>query len=349
MPKLKGLNATIRRKPKRATKSCHMSNETDRCQCHSSQAEGMSGKILSINISDTKGTIKHRVSTAIINQLGIIGDAHAGNWHRQISLLDIASIIKFQKQFHRNINYGEFAENLTIQGIDLSCAAVGDRFRSGKMELEVTQIGKQCRGHKCDIFKITCDCIMPKKGIFCRVIRSGEITSGDVIEYFPKIWKILVITLSDRASNNEYEDKSGPIAQDILSNFFIAKKWRYQIKSIILPDEAMQLKEHLQKARIAKTDLIVTLGSTGIGPRDIAPEVIISICDKIIPGIMENIRRKFSTSNINATLSRSVAGIVNKTQVYALPGNPRAVAEYLPEILKTLEHIILMLNGLDPH
>jgi len=95
--------------------------------------------------------------------------------------------------------------------------------------------------------------------------------------------------------------------------------------------------------------VIVTTGGTGIGPRDITPEVVTALCQKQIPGIMEHIRAKFGAANPNALLSRSVAGVAGRSQIYALPGSVRAVEEYLGEILKTLEHVLCMLHGLDVH
>jgi len=94
---------------------------------------------------------------------------------------------------------------------------------------------------------------------------------------------------------------------------------------------------------------VITTGGTGVGPRDITPETVAGVFEKIIPGIMENIRMKFGQAKPNALLSRSVAAVGGQTQCYALPGSVRAVDEYMGEILKTLEHVIYMLHGLDVH
>ena len=99
----------------------------------------------------------------------------------------------------------------------------------------------------------------------------------------------------------------------------------------------------------AGTDVIFTLGSTGVGPRDIAPETVSSLCEKIIPGIMENIRIKYGANKPSVFLRRSVAAVSGTTQVYTLPGSVKAVQEYLEEILKTLEHTVFMMHGLDTH
>ncbi len=307
------------------------------------------GKVIAVNISEQKGMTKHPVNKALVDKKGIAGDAHAGNWHRQISLLDQNSIAKFSGQFNRNINPGEFAENITISGIDLSTAAVLDRFCIGEIELEVTQIGKQCHGDKCAIYQEVGNCVMPKEGIFCRVIHGGGISQGDTIEYIPRALRIQIITLSDRAFAGIYDDRSGPVAKQILANFFTDKRWHWQIDTTILPDDARELGRCLQDATAKETDIIFTLGGTGVGPKDIVPEVVISVCDKIIPGIMENIRGKYGSDKPAALLSRSTAGVINKTQIYALPGSVTAVQEYLQEILKTLEHTIFMLHDIDIH
>jgi len=143
-------------------------------------------KILSVNISDLKGKKKERVESIILDEKGIIGDAHAGDWIRQVSMLGIESIRKFNQLMGKNIQFGEFAENLTTEGMELFNGSVSDRFISNTVELEVTQIGKKCHGGKCVIFKESGDCVMPKEGIFCKVIKGGEIKAGNVFVYHPK-------------------------------------------------------------------------------------------------------------------------------------------------------------------
>ena len=126
-------------------------------------------------------------------------------------------------------------------------------------------------------------------------------------------------------------------------------RWRGNIRSIVLPDESEMLKAELQKAVKGAVDVVFTLGSTGLGQRDIAPQSVTQISQITIPGIMENIRTKFGSENPNALLSRSVAVLAGKTQIYTLPGSVRAVEQYLGEIFKTLEHAIFMIHGIDAH
>jgi len=135
-------------------------------------------EVLSVNISEQKGTIKKPVDSIIITADGIKNDAHAGNWHRQISLLDSESIERFEKVLGRPINFGEFAENITTKGIILHETHPGNQLIIGDCILEVTQIGKECHGHNCEIFQQVGRCVMPKEGIFAKVIKCGIIKPG---------------------------------------------------------------------------------------------------------------------------------------------------------------------------
>ncbi len=306
-------------------------------------------KVASINVSRDKGVAKTPVEAVVIDQNGLVGDAHAGPWHRQVSFLDLAQIEGFAAQAARPIKPGEFAENITTQGLDLGRLAVLDRVKIGAVELEVTQIGKECHAQACAIFRQVGRCLMPQEGVFSRVISGGSIKVGDAVEHRPRPLSFYIITLSDRAHQGVYEDKSGPAAQRILSEFLAGKRWHARLETIILPDDAARLDESLLAAKEAGGDVIITTGSTGVGPRDIAPETVTRRLDKLIPGVMEAIRIKCGAENPNALLTRSVAGVWGRSLVYVLPGSSKAVAEYLQEIIKTLEHLILMIHGIDAH
>ena len=307
------------------------------------------GSVISVNISQEKGVSKTPVPEIEIDDKGVVGDAHAGPWHRQVSLLGIESIEKFSRASGRAFAYGDFAENITTSGLTLPEMGLLDRLALGGAELEVTQIGKKCHGDGCAIYQEVGRCIMPREGIFCRVIRGGRVKPGDGIAYTRRALRCRVITLSDRAHAGEYADLSGPRVRDLLGAFCEARRWRPAIEGTVLPDEAQPLRAALIAAREEETDVVVTTGGTGIGPRDITPEVVTEVADKLIPGIMEHARVKYGAGKPNALLSRSVAGVMGKTLVYALPGSVKAVEEYLEEILKTLEHAVLMLHGVDTH
>lgn len=137
-------------------------------------------KVISVNISERKGTIKTPVpSIALKKNHGIIGDAHAGNWHRQVSLLAIESLNKMKEKIP-SLKPGDFAENIMTEGIILHTLPIGTILEIGECQLEVTQIGKEC--HKgCEIRSITGECIMPTEGIFAIVKKEGEIFPEDVI------------------------------------------------------------------------------------------------------------------------------------------------------------------------
>jgi len=143
-------------------------------------------KVISVNISEKKGTIKKPVDVIHITEMGVESDAHAGDWHRQVSLLAKESIEKFEKTLGRKLEYGEFAENITTEGITLHTMNPGDRLKIGNVELEVTQIGKECHGAGCAIFSQVGKCVMPKEGIFAKVIKTGKIKANDSIIYVAK-------------------------------------------------------------------------------------------------------------------------------------------------------------------
>jgi len=130
--------------------------------------------LLSINISDSTGVRKTPVPRAVLKEsYGIVGDAHAGDWHRQVSLLAEEDIAAMRGR-GVEIGFGDFAENLTTRGIDLASLSIGARLCIGEARLEVTQIGKECH-HGCVISQTVGDCVMPRRGVFARVIRGGEI------------------------------------------------------------------------------------------------------------------------------------------------------------------------------
>ena len=306
-------------------------------------------KVVSVNISEKKGTIKKPVSSIVLDEKGIVGDAHAGKWHRQVSLLGRDSITTFEESANRSILPGEFAENIITEGIDLTAAHVLDRFTIGEVVLEMTQLGKKCHGDSCAIFREVGSCIMPKEGIFCRVVHGGEIKSGDAVVYTPSTLNVKIITLSDRAANGEYTDRSGPQIETDLAAHFNNRPWNFQCERALIPDDAAALKRIVEEAVGEGIDILFTTGGTGIGPRDITPDTILPMLEKTLPGIMEYIRVKYGETIPSALLSRSVAGLIGQTQIYTLPGSVKAVKEYTAEILRTLEHTLLMLHGIDAH
>ena len=136
--------------------------------------------VLAVCISENKGERKKPVESVELRENhGIVGDAHAGEWHRQVSLLAQESIDKMRK-LGLDVNAGDFAENITTSGIDLISLPIGSRLQIGESLLEVTQIGKECHT-RCAIFYQAGDCVMPKEGIFVKVITGGTVKPGDEI------------------------------------------------------------------------------------------------------------------------------------------------------------------------
>ncbi|MCC8028739.1 MAG: MOSC domain-containing protein [Lachnospiraceae bacterium] len=136
------------------------------------------GVIKGICISDIRGIQKKEVGTAcLVEDWGLQEDAHAGHWHRQVSLLSFEKIEEFRKR-GANVDFGAFGENIIVEGYDFKTLPIGTRFRCGTALLEMTQIGKECHSH-CEIYKIMGDCIMPREGVFTKVLEGGPISVGD--------------------------------------------------------------------------------------------------------------------------------------------------------------------------
>ncbi|MCL2366352.1 MAG: MOSC domain-containing protein [Oscillospiraceae bacterium] len=143
-------------------------------------------KVSAVCISDIKGVIKKPVSEIFVKiDHGIEGDAHAGQWHRQVSLLGDESVDKLRAQMP-NLKAGVFAENILTSGICLYELPIGTKLRIGQALLSVTQIGKECHNQGCAIKRQTGDCVMPREGIFAQVIEEGAIKAGDEIEVVPQ-------------------------------------------------------------------------------------------------------------------------------------------------------------------
>ena len=228
------------------------------------------GKILAVCISEKKGTTKANVKKAYLKeQFGLENDAHGGKWHRQVSLLSAERIEEFRKKIW--VDYGAFGENLVVEGFDFRQLPVGSRFAVGEAVLEMTQIGKECH-NDCVIKQQTGECIMPREGVFARVLKGGMVQVGDEMKLLPPQenppLRAAVITLSDKGSRGEREDKSGPLVAEMLLEA------GYQIEeTLLLPDGMQPLKSQLIRlADGRQMDLILTTGGTGFAPTDVTPE-----------------------------------------------------------------------------
>lgn len=142
------------------------------------------GKIMAVCISEKRGTQKKNIEKVrLIENFGLEGDAHGGNWHRQVSLLSYEKVQAFEEK-GISVEDGAFGENLLVEGFDFKNLPVGTRFRCGEVLLEMTQIGKECHSH-CEIYQAVGDCIMPREGVFARVLHGGMIQIGDELEIVP--------------------------------------------------------------------------------------------------------------------------------------------------------------------
>ena len=302
------------------------------------------GKVIAICISDVRGIQKIPQGSAFFEKgWGIQGDAHGGNWHRQVSLLGAEKIEQFNAK-GAGVKPGAFGENLVVEGFDFRALPVGTMLRCGSVLLELTQIGKECRSH-CEIFKKMGDCIMPREGVFARVLEPGAIRIGDemVLEprTSPRPWQAAVITLSDKGVSGQREDKSGPaIAQRLTEQGYEV------LEQLILSDESDPLRQHLIRlADQRQPDLILTTGGTGFGPRDNTPEAVLAVADRNAPGIAEAIRAASLAITPRAMLSRGVSVIRGKTLIITLPGSPKACMESMDVFLEVIPHGLELLRG----
>jgi len=305
--------------------------------------------VISTNVSTAKGTSKQPQPEIAIDHDGVIGDAHAGPGLRQVSLLAQESTEKFARESGRNFAPGEFAENLTTRGLTIDAVSPLDRLSIGAVSLEVTQVGKRCHGKGCAIFREIGRCVMPREGVFTRVLHGGTVKPGDSLTHSKRVLTAWVITVSDRASIGQYQDRSGPRITQLLQQHMGGKAWLLACRNIIVPDEPHELAALLEQAKDTGVDIVITTGGTGIGPRDITPNVVREHLSQELPGIMEYIRVTYGREHPAALISRSVAGVMGGGLVYTLPGSVRAVEQYMAELLKTMEHLIYTLRGLDIH
>ena len=228
----------------------------------------MKGILRGICTSEKKGTQKVQVPQVYLREgHGIEGDAHAGNWHRQVSLLALEKIEAFREK-GADVDFGAFGENLIIEGFDLRALPVGTRFKVGEDALlELTQIGKECHS-RCAIYHQVGDCIMPREGVFTIVLHSGTVKTGDTVEMIPadpdRPFTAAVITLSDKGYRGEREDTSGPAVVKIL------EENGYQVvETMILPDnQAMLERQLIRLADQRQVNLILTSGGTGFSERE---------------------------------------------------------------------------------
>jgi molybdenum cofactor synthesis domain-containing protein len=295
------------------------------------------GTVVAVCISEAKGTPKHTVDS--INLLvahGAEGDAHAGNWHRQVSLLSWDKVEAFRAR-GAEVADGAFGENLLVKGIDFRALPIGTQLSVGKALMEITQIGKECHSG-CAIYQQMGDCIMPREGVFAKVLKEGEVRAGDSMTALLR-FRAAILTSSDKGYAGEREDISGAVVREMLvaAGFSV-------VRHTLLPDEFELLTQEIETVcDEGLADLLVTTGGTGFSPRDIMPEATTKACERMVPGIPEAMRAESLTITKRAMLSRAVAGIRRRTLVINLPGSPKSVRENFSAVLPELTHGLDML------
>ena len=302
------------------------------------------GVVKAICISTERGTEKYAIEEAnFIKDYGIEGDAHAGKWHRQVSLLSYNKVEEFNAK-GGNVEDGAFGENVLVSGLDFKNLPVGTILKCGEVVLEMTQIGKECHSH-CNIFHRVGDCIMPREGVFAIVKNGGVMKIGDVmVAELPKAdahLRAAVMTLSDKGFAGERVDESGPKAVAML------EAAGYEIvETLLLPDAQKKIeRELIRLADSRQVDLIITTGGTGMSVRDCTPEATLAVATRNVPGIAEAIRAGSMAITKRAMLGRGASVLRNNTLIVNLPGSVKAVEESLEIVLPELEHGLRILKG----
>lgn len=302
------------------------------------------GKVVAVCVGSERGTQKQNVGSGrFVVGWGIEGDAHAGRWHRQVSMLGLDQIAAFNAR-GAGVEPGAFGENLVVEGFEFRALPVGTLLRCGGVLLEITQIGKECHNH-CEIYRRMGDCIMPREGVFARVLCEGVIRVGDemTVEARQGVrpWQSAVITLSDKGARGERMDESGPAIAGRL------KAAGYEVvEQLLIADDAEMLKKQLCRlADQRQLDLVLTTGGTGFSPRDVTPEATLAVAERSAPGIAEAIRAASLAVTSRAMLSRGAAVIRGKTLIINLPGSPKACMESMDVFLDVVPHGLELLRG----
>ena len=327
--------------------------------------KSLQGIVEAFCISEKRGTEKHSIAEAkFIKDFGIEGDAHAGAWHRQVSLLSYDKVLEFNAK-GGNADIGAFGENVLVSGLDFKNLPVGTILKCGDVILEMTQIGKECHSH-CTIFHRVGDCIMPREGVFAVVLQGGVLQKGAVMTAeLPKIdaplrAAVMTHAISDALLGACRGGDIGKLFPDTDPAYkgadslklleIVGKKLEeagYKIvETLLLPDAQKKIeRELIRLADSRQVDLIITTGGTGMAVRDCTPEATLAVATRNVPGIAEAIRAGSMAITKRAMLGRGVSVLRNNTLIVNLPGSVKAVEESLALVLPELEHGLRVLKG----
>jgi len=307
----------------------------------------MGARVVAVCTSAERGRKRAAERAEFVAGHGIAGDAHAGPTHRQISLLDERDVESMRAQ-GLSLEPGAFGENLVLAGLDLEALGAGSRLSVGAAEIELTQVGKVCH-EPCSIYAQAGDCVMPRAGVFARVLRGGEVAPGDhvaLVAVVPRsMIQAAVLTVSDRCAAGQTRDTAGPAVAAELEAALGARVARV----VLVPDEADVIARELEQLAGQRLDLVLTAGGTGCGPRDVTPEATRRVIDRELPGLAEAMRAASARITPHALLQRGIAGTRHDTLIVNLPGSEQAALENLRAILPALPHAVRLLRGEAAH
>ena len=308
------------------------------------ERDAPAGTLAAVCLSEKKGEQKIEVEGAtLVAGHGLQGDAHAGTWHRQVSLLDDADVDMMRAK-GLTLAAGAFGENLVLKGLNLEALSLGARLRVGPdAVLQLTQRGKECHT-RCAIYRQAGDCIMPRLGIFARVRRGGPVATGDAVVLEPSLnrTRLAVVTLSDKGAVGQRQDVGGDTATAILEQALSVDA----VARTMLPDDQEAIEAELRRLCDEEVcDLVITTGGTGLSPRDVTPEATLAVTDREVPGMAEAMRAAGMAKTPRAMLSRGVSAMRGQTLIVNLSGSPRAVQEQLEAIMPALPHAIEVASG----
>ena len=305
----------------------------------------MHGHLISVNLGKIRGVPKHPIDEGILTpEWGLKGDAHGGDWDRQISLFPIETLALVPRNVRESFEENAYSENLTLEGIPPEKLRPGTILRIGEAQIKILEIGKP----SFEPPESGRPYIVSREGRFGRILKEGRVKSGDWVEIVkegepaPDAPRLALVTLSDKGAKGEREDISGKFL-----TWYATRLGAEILFSTIIPDEKQQIKKALFRGIDEKADLILTTGGTGLAPRDVTPDATLEVIDRQVPGFAEAMRMESLKKTPHALASRAVSGIAGKTLIINLPGSPKAVAECMEVIFPALKHAIEKLRG-DP-